>query len=132
MPQQDKSAATPPRKSLEGTTLRPTDTASLHQALQTAVDYRGDVTLHLKGGATIEGFVFTFEEKADKLHLFIKQDNKTSAPSVTKASDVEAIDFSGADIAFGKSWDDWQVKSDALKQAEIERAEKAAKNLGIL
>jgi len=130
MPQEDKSA-TPPRPTLQGKLLEPTDRASLVKALELAIDYRGDVTLILKDDRRIEGFLYTFEEKADRIHLFAKN-GKDSTPEKVTASEVKAIQFSGDDTAFGKSWDDWQVKSDAAKQAEALRAQKEAEKLGII
>lgn len=132
MPQQDKTAATAPRPTLQGKIYEPTDRASLIKALELAVDYRGDVLLVLKDGRKLEGYLYTFEEKADLVHLFAKTEAKESVPEKVSASEIKTIQFSGDDIAFGKSWDDWAVKSEAARKAEAERAQKEAEKLGIL
>ena len=132
VPQQDKTAATPPRPTLQGKIYEPSDRATLVKALELAVDYRGDVNVVLKDGRSITGFLYTFEEKADLVHLFAKTEGKESVPEKITASDIKSIQFSGDDIAFGKSWDDWSVKSEAARKAEAERAEVEAKKLGIL
>ena len=116
MPQADKHAL-PTHKpgSIEGTTLACADAASRRHALQTAFDYRGDVTLDLQDGSHLLGFVFLYNEAGDEVQLFVPQ-GKDSVPQTVPASRIRQVRFTGEDPAFGKSWDDWTTK------AEIGRA----------
>ena len=132
MPQEDKSA-TPPHSTLEGKIFEPQSQKELLEALDIALDYRGDVTLTFKDGAKVEGFLYRIDEDIDKAYLFVKQEGtKESSEATYPISTVQAINFTGADPAFGKSWDDWAEKSSAQRKAEAERARKEAEKLGHL
>jgi hypothetical protein len=130
MPQQDK-AATPPRASLEGRVLEPKNEFELKEALTLAFDYRGDVTLEFKDGHKVDGFLFRYDEPTGDLHVFVVE-GKTSTPSIFKSSNIARIVFSGPDIAFGRSWDDWMAKSQAQRDAEAERLRAESEKLGHL
>ncbi|TVQ79147.1 MAG: hypothetical protein EA369_05135 [Bradymonadales bacterium] len=75
------------------------------RVLQSAVDYRGDISLCLVGGEKVEAFLFNY--RAGSLELF---ENGSSAVRKIPSKDVESIEFSGKDEAKGKSWEDWQNK----------------------
>lgn len=111
--------------SIEGTTLACSDVDSRRHALQTAFDYRGDVTLDLKDGHKIVGFIFRFEEKPDELHLYIVE-GKESLPKIIPATSVTAVHFTGEDTAFGKSWDAWTTKAEKERVKEAERLAREA------
>jgi hypothetical protein len=121
MPQADKHAL-PSHKpgSIEGTALSCSDPASRRHALQTAFDYRGDVTLDMGGGKKIVGFVFRYDESPGVVHIYIPQ-GKDSIPQTFPADDVTAVHFTGEDTAFGKSWDDWTTKAEKERVKEAER-----------
>ena len=129
MPQADKHDL-PSHKpgSIEGTTLYCSDAKSRANALQTAFDYRGDVTLDLTGGEPVVGFVFRYDEKPGQVHLFVAQ-GKDSVPQILSADRVTQVRFTGEDTAFGKSWDDWTTKAEKerLKEAERLARESAAR-----
>jgi hypothetical protein len=126
MPQQDKSHATIGRSELEGRVIEPSTRPELDEAIRLAFDYRGDVSLRLKDGSNIEGFVYNHSPQTGTLSLFIKE-GKDSVPKDVRHDDVQAVIFSGPDVAFGSSWDEWQNKSAKQKAAEAARlAEKAA------
>ncbi|MCX6934930.1 MAG: hypothetical protein NTZ01_01840 [Verrucomicrobia bacterium] len=122
MPQSDKQHSLPSHKpgSIEHTSLACTDPASRQKALQTAFDYRGDVTLDLHGGKKIIGFIFRYDEKPDEVHLFVLH-GKDSVSQIIKASTVTSIHFTGEDTAFGKSWDNWTTKAENERLKEAER-----------
>ena len=121
MPQADKHAL-PSHKpgSIEHTTLQCTDAASRQNALTTAFDYHGDITLDLNDGKKIVGFVFRYDENPGQVHLFVVH-GKDSIPQIVPAENITAVHFTGEDTAFGKSWDDWTTK------AEKERVKEAAR-----
>ena len=129
MPQADKhDLPTHKPGSIEGTTLDCSDARSRRDALQTAFDYRGDVTLELSGGEQAVGFVFRYDEKPGQVHLFVSQ-GKDSAPQTLPADRVTRVRFTGEDTAFGKSWHDWTAKAEKerLKEAERLARESAAR-----
>lgn len=132
MPQQDKSHAMIGCSKLEGQEIAPRNQDDLKEAVRLAFDYRGDVTLHLKDGSMIEGFVYNFDHQTRIIQLFIKEGARDSVPTTATYDQVGSISFSGADIAFGKSWDDWQTKSAKMRDEEAARHDATAKEMGIL
>lgn len=78
-------------------------------AIEQAFDYRGDVTLHLCGGESIEGYVFN--RKLDVPAPYLEIFPKGTGPSrQIPFSEVTGIQFSGTDTAAGRSWEAWQAK----------------------
>ena len=97
----------------------------VRQALEKAFDYRGDVTITLKDGSKVEGYIF--DRRAGKtladsaVRLFPKDaDQKISIAY----SDIAALAFSGRDTAAGKSFEAWVRKYWEKKAA-------GEKNIGI-
>ena len=90
----------------------------LRVALEKAFDYRGDITLTLKDGSRVEGYIFD-RTTGDSLsnssvRLFPKdRDEKISVPYI----DIARIEFSGKDTAAGKSFETWVKKYQAKKAA---------------
>ena len=71
-----------------------------------ATDYRGDVTLTLACGETLTGYVFANEPGAEPPHLrLFPEDSDTKR--VVEHEQIVTLDFSGADKAFGRSWEHW-------------------------
>jgi hypothetical protein len=95
----------------------------LRQALEKALDYRGDVTLTLKNGERgeapekIEAFIFNRHAGATLTDSWI-QYFAPDAPEKRKLSyaQIAGIEFSGKDRAQGKRWEDW-VKKYSEKKA---------------
>lgn len=121
MPQAEKHAL-PTHKpvSIEGTTLPCSTDQARQLALQTAFDYRGDVTLELAQGKKVVGFVYRYDEKPGTVFLYLPQ-GKESVPETLPAQQVVAVHFTGIDPAFGKSWDDWTTKAEKERVKEAER-----------
>jgi len=93
----------------------------LRQALEKALDYRGDVTLTLKNGERIEAFIFnrhTAQTLADSYVDYFTP----KAPEKRKVSysEIARLEFSGKDRAAGKHWEDW-VKAYNEKKAAGEK-----------
>jgi len=130
MPQSDKSHGTA-YSSQEGKTITPQNRAELDEAIRLAFDYRGDTTLQLKDGSSMEGYIFNFDSKSGSIQLFVKEGKDSVAKKLT-FDQVQAVVFSGDDKAFGKSWDDWSAKSARQREEEAERARKLAETLGHL
>jgi hypothetical protein len=83
----------------------------LRIALEKAFDYRGDITLTLKNGSKIEGYVFdrvagsTLETSFAR--ILLKDSNQRQKVAY---ADIRALDFTGRDAAAGKSWEAWVRK----------------------
>ena len=98
----------------------------LRQALEKALDYRGDVTLTLKNGERIEAFIFDRRTGATLgdswVHYFAP-----NAPEQRKVSyaEIARLEFTGKDRAAGKHWEDWVKKFNEKKAA-------GEKNIGLL
>ena len=86
-------------------------------ALEKAFDYRGDLTITLKDGSKIEGYVFDRKIKGPSLsECFVRvmpKDNpgKLSIPY----SDIAGLAFTGRDTAAGKSFAAWVKKYNEKK-----------------
>src|SRR3989440_12796146 len=96
---------------LEGWTPQLASEEELRQALEKAFDYRGDITITLKDGSKVEGYLFDRRGgttlKDSVVRLYPKNSNeKISIPY----SDIAALAFTGRDTAAGKSWEAWMGK----------------------
>jgi hypothetical protein len=93
----------------------------LRQALEKALDYRGDVSITLKSGEQIGAFIFnrmSGSTLADSwVHYYTPK-----APEKRKLSyaEIARLEFSGKDRAAGKHWEDW-VKAYNEKKAAGEK-----------
>ena len=93
----------------------------VRQALEKAFDYRGDVTITLKDGKRIEGYVFdrrTGQGLAESSVRIIPSDSRQKLS--VAYSDIAALKFSDRDPAAGKSFEAW-VKKYWEKRAAGER-----------
>ncbi len=96
---------------LQGKVWETATDEELREVLEKAFDYRGDVTIRLKNGTEVEGYIFdrrTGKSLADScIRLFPKNDpNKLTVPY----SDISGLAFTGRDTAAGKSWEAWLKK----------------------
>ncbi|MBV9480959.1 MAG: hypothetical protein JO249_09420 [Acidobacteria bacterium] len=86
--------------------------AEIRSALEKAFDYRGDLTVTLKDGRTIEGYVF--DRRAESPHLnecTVRMMPKDGSSRVSILySDIQALAFTGKDTAAGKSFEAWVRK----------------------
>jgi len=96
---------------LEGWIPELASDAEIREALEKAFDYRGDVSITLKNGSKIEGYIFdrrSGQTLADsRVRLFpAGSDEKLSIAY----ADIAALTFSGRDTAAGRSWEAWVRK----------------------
>jgi len=83
----------------------------LRIALEKAFDYRGDITMTLRDGSKIEGYIFDRITGATLASSFIRMIPADSSPRRRVAyADIAALAFSGRDTAAGKSWEAWVRK----------------------
>ncbi len=105
-------------ENLQGWEARLASETDTRDALEKAFDYRGDVTLLLKDGTSIEGYVFdrhTGESLADSFVRIIPvgQRARVSIPY----TNIDTLKFTGKDTAAGKSFESWIKKYWAKKAA---------------
>ena len=86
---------------------------SLSEIIEKAFNYRGNVTLDLKDGSTIEGYIFNRDHQKEIIQLFL---GNNPAPKQFSYSEIIHIHFTGEDTAAGKSWEEWTKKKHALKK----------------
>jgi len=93
----------------------------LRLALEKAFDYRGDITVTLRDGSKIEGYIFDRISGTTLETSFIRMipSDQGSRRKLAYA-DIRALEFSGRDTAAGKSWEAW-VKRYWEKKAAGER-----------
>jgi hypothetical protein len=103
----DKKFDTNP--SLEKVKIDLTSPAMVMDAVEKAFDYRGDVTLGLKDGGTIQGYIFNRESKVADPYLEMYPADKDEQIKVPY-SKLASVYFSGVDTASGRSWTAWLTK----------------------
>src|SRR4051794_7244634 len=99
------------REQLEGWTPELASESDLRAALDKAFDYRGDVTINLKDGNSIEGYVFDRRSGAtlaDSVVRLIPKDG--DAKVAVSYAQIARLAFTGRDTAAGKSWETWVKK----------------------
>jgi hypothetical protein len=81
-------------------------------ALEKAFDYRGDITLTLKGGDRVEGYIFDRRCDGPALDLcFVRLLPKSGTEKViVRYSDIARLEFSGRDMAEGRTFQIWIQK----------------------
>ena len=80
--------------------------AAAQEAIERAFDYRGDVTLEMRDGESIVGYIFNrdWSGPAPYVEVYVKG---ISDPVRLDCVDVAAVAFTGTDTAAGKSWEHW-------------------------
>jgi len=96
-----------------------------------AFDYRGDVTLSLKSGESLSGYLFNRQVGGSDSYLELFPSDSSQARRI-RYDQIAAIAFTGEDTATGKSWEMWIAKKDSERRAEINRVAADAKTRGIL
>ena len=106
------------RENLEGWIPQLATDEEIRLALEKAFDYRGDVTVTLKNGQRVEGYIFdrrTGDTLADSaVRLYPKAGNQKVSISY---ADIAALAFTGKDTAAGKSWEAWMQRYREKKAA---------------
>ena len=91
----------------------------IRAAFEKAFDYRGDLTLTLKNGEKIEGYIFDRRNDAPTLaECYVRLIPKNRPDKVKIAySNIAALAFTGKDTAAGKSFAAWVKKYNEKKAA---------------
>jgi hypothetical protein len=110
-PDELEHAAGREREQLEGWIPALASDDEVCEALEKAFDYRGDITLTLKDGGIVTGYLFdrrtgtTLENSIVRL-MPTAERTKVTVPY----SEIAAIAFSGRDTAAGKTFEAWVKK----------------------
>ena len=99
------------KENLEGWIPTLASDEEIREALEKAFDYRGDVTLTLKDGRTVAGYIFdrrAGKTLADSAVRIIPANERTKL--AISYSDIAALAFTGRDTAAGKSFEAWVRK----------------------
>jgi len=115
---------------LQGRVFESVSDGELREALEKAFDYRGDVTIQLKEGGSIEGYIFDRRTGATLSDSFVRLFPKGDPNKRTIAySQIAGLVFTGRDTAAGKSWEAWLKKYWEKKRAGERNIELMPENL---
>ena len=117
--------------SLQGRLFAPHSFAELAEAIELAFDYRGDVTVVLRSGRQLIGYLFnrTVNGQDSTFEIFPEDDSGVQS---VRYGDVVSVAFSGEDTASGNSWENWVAKKESERKAEADRIAKEAHARGHL
>src|SRR5688572_13997354 len=127
----DDKYRAPEHTTLEGRVFRPATANELAEAVELAFDYRGDVTLQLQSGETIEGYLFNRDSTGVRPSVQIYPKGGQGIRQVVYA-EVATVAFAGKDTALGQSWEAWVANKSSQRRAEAEEATASAKARGHL
>jgi len=117
--------------SLSKVIFQPASFAELAEAVELAFDYRGDVTVSLKSGESLSGYLFNRQVNGSDSYLEMFPSDSSQARYI-RYDQITTIAFTGEDTATGKSWENWIAKKDSERRAETERVAADAKTRGNL
>ena len=87
-------------------------------ALEKAFDYRGDVSITMKDGSTVEGYIFDRREAPTLANSCVRLFPKDRDGKIAVAyCDIARLQFTGRDTAAGKSFETWVRKYRERKAA---------------
>jgi hypothetical protein len=110
-PDQQEVAEGREREQLEGWIPSLASDDEVKAAFEKAFDYRGDVTLTLKDGRTINGYVFDRRTGATLQDSSVRIIPSTERTKLTVPySEIAALAFTGRDTAAGKTFEAWVRK----------------------
>jgi hypothetical protein len=95
--------------------------SELADAIEKAFDYRGDVTVDLKDGRQVVGYMTNREHHGTPDHLepFVELMLPGQSELLRlSCRDIANVRLTGEDAAAGKSWEEWVAKEAAKKKAQ--------------
>ena len=101
------------RENLEGWIPALATDVEIYQALEKAFDYRGDVTLTLRSGEQIEGYLYdrrTGKTLTDSLVRMMPAKGEDRSRRSIPYADIAALAFTGRDTAAGRTFEAWVRK----------------------
>jgi len=113
------------RENLEGWIPQLASDEEIRAALEKAFDYRGDISINLKTGEKVEGYIFDRRSGKSLADSVVRLLPKTGNQKISISyADIAALAFSGKDTAAGKTWEAWMKKYNEKKAA-------GEKNIGL-
>ena len=113
------------RENLEGWIPQLATDEEVREALEKAFDYRGDVSITLKSGEKVEGYIFDRRSGKSLVDSVVRLYPKTGNQKISVSyADIAALAFTGKDTAAGKTWETWMKKYSEKKAA-------GEKNIGL-
>lgn len=112
-PDTQEVAAGRDRENLEGWIPALAGEAEVKDALEKAFDYRGDVTLTLRNGEIVEGYIYDRKQGstlADSLVRVIPSKGEQRTRRSIPYAEISALNFSGRDTAAGRTFEAWVKK----------------------
>lgn len=117
-------------EALQGKVWETATEDELREGLEKAFDYRGDVTIRLRNGSSVEGYIFDRRTGATLSESCIRLFPKSDPAKMTIAySEIAGLAFTGRDTAAGKSWEAWLKKYWEKKLAGEKNIELKPENL---
>ncbi len=105
-------------KELQGWVPQLVSEQEIREALEKAFDYRGDVTIGLRNGSSVAGYVYDRRQGADLTGSMVRILPAGGSPRQSiPFSEIASLAFSGRDTAAGKSWEAWVRKYWEKKRA---------------
>ncbi len=99
------------RENLEGWIPELATDTEIRDALEKAFDYRGDITLTLKDGREVQGYLFDRRTGLSLADSYVRMIPSTSRDKVSiPYAEISAIAFTGRDTAAGKTFEAWVKK----------------------
>ncbi|ADV82795.1 hypothetical protein AciPR4_1991 [Terriglobus saanensis SP1PR4] len=111
-PDEQEVAAGRERENLEGWIPALATDAEIREALEKAFDYRGDVTITLKSGNVIEGYIFDRRNGSSLADSYVRIIATKGAQGKTNVAyaEIAALAFTGRDTAAGRTFEAWVKK----------------------
>ena len=88
---------------------------TLEEIVDLAFDYRGDVTLDLRSGETLVGYLFNRDREASPPYAEVV--GADGASRTVAYVEIRGVRFTGRDTAAGTSWQAWKERKAAEKAA---------------
>lgn len=95
------------------------DPEALAAALDLAMDYRGDVTLVLRGGERIDGYIYDRRRRPSRAVRIMPRDGEVGL--LVPDESIALLEVTGKDTAAGRTFENW-VKRYVEKKLAGERA----------
>ena len=110
-PDEIEVAAGRQREWLEGAIPPMVSDDEVRDALEKAFDYRGDVSLTLKDGSSVDGYLFDRRPGRSLETSFLRIIPSTNKMKRTISyADIRSLTFSGRDTAAGRTFEAWVRK----------------------
>jgi hypothetical protein len=103
----------------QGLAVDDSDPDRLSAALREAFDYRGDVTVTLRDGSVLEGYIYDRRRRPTQAIRILLRDS--GERRLIEDHSVQRLEFTGRDTAAGKSFDQW-IRRYAEQKLKGERA----------